>query len=360
MPSISAASDASTTAIANNPCSDLERHLVGKSLPMERLRSNIRKVAAADATVLVQGESGTGKELVARSIHQLSSRRNGPFVPINCGAIPGELLESELFGHEKGAFTGAVSMRKGRFELANGGTIFLDEIGDMPFAMQVKLLRVLQERKIERIGSTKSIPVDVRVVAATHQDLEAMVKANEFRQDLYYRLRVFPISTPSLRDRPEDIAILSDVFFNSLKEKNGSSPSLSECAIDALKRHPWEGNVRELFNVLEHVSVLYPEGEVLASHLPDYVHPAKNGVVATENTALPSSTDALIRAIAPELASQGISLKSFLADLEREIIASALEAGEQNSGVAADKLGVKRTTLIEKMKKYGLKKRRGE
>ena len=220
--------------------------LVGETEAVKDVRFLIEQVAKTDANVLILGESGTGKEVVARNVHLLSKRINGPFVPVNCGAIPAELLESELFGHEKGAFTGAISARKGRFELAQGGTLFLDEIGDMPLQMQVKLLRVLQERSYERVGGTKAIQADVRVIAATHRNLETMIEEGSFREDLYYRLNVFPIENPSLSERADDIPLLLKELMRRVNDQTGSTAKFTERAVESLKEHAWPGNIRRL------------------------------------------------------------------------------------------------------------------
>jgi len=245
---------------SQNP--ELFRSLVGNSRSVQRVRKMIDQVAPTEATVLILGESGTGKEVVARNIHYYSNRRNKPFVPINCGAIPGELLESELFGHEKGSFTGATGSRQGRFELAEGGTIFLDEIGDMPLTMQVKLLRVLQERSFERVGSNKSIRTDVRIVAATHRDLEDMIEDGRFREDLYYRLNVFPVEMPPLSSRAEDLPLLVNELITRLEHEKKSSVRLTPAAMMSLCNYDWPGNVRELANLMERMTILHPYGVV--------------------------------------------------------------------------------------------------
>ena len=246
----------------------LLRLLVGKGRGIQEVRRLIGQVAETDANVLILGESGTGKEVVARAIHELSARSAGPFVPINCGAIPAELLESELFGHEKGAFTGAIAARRGRFELAQGGTLFLDEIGDMPLPMQVKLLRVLQERQFDRVGGGKAVQADVRVIAATHRDLEAMIRTQAFREDLYYRLNVFPIETPPLRDRADDIPLLLQELLNRHAEQHHGFIRLTQRALESLMQYPWPGNVRELSNLLERLLILYPHQIVDVADLP--------------------------------------------------------------------------------------------
>ena len=246
----------------------LARHLVGSSAAIESVRRLVAQVAPSEASVLILGESGTGKEVIAQGIHRGSRRAEGPFVPVNCGAIPGELLESELFGHEKGAFTGAISTRQGRFELAAGGTLFLDEIGDMPLPMQVKLLRVLQERRFERVGSNRTQRCDVRVIAATHQDLERRVEAGDFRTDLFYRLNVFPIDVPPLRERVEDIPALVRRFVELMQGEGRGSVAIGDQAMVCLMAYRWPGNVRELSNLVERLAILYPEAPVSARDLP--------------------------------------------------------------------------------------------
>ncbi len=247
---------------------NLFRSLVGTSRAIQQVRQMMQQVADTDASVLILGESGTGKEVVARNLHYHSKRREGPFVPVNCGAIPAELLESELFGHEKGAFTGAITSRAGRFELANGGTLFLDEIGDMPLPMQVKLLRVLQERTFERVGSNKTQNVDVRIIAATHKNLEKMIEDGTFREDLYYRLNVFPIEMAPLRERVEDIALLLNELISRMEHEKRGSIRFNSAAIMSLCRHDWPGNVRELANLVERLAIMHPYGVIGVGELP--------------------------------------------------------------------------------------------
>ena len=277
---------------------NLEKVLVGAGSAIASLRSLVVQVAPKMANVLLLGESGTGKEVIARAIHDCSTRSRGPFVAVNCGAIPAELLESELFGHEKGAFTGAVSARKGRFEMAEGGTLFLDEIGDMPFDMQVKLLRVLQERTYERVGGTKAQKANVRIVAATHQNLESKVESGEFRMDLFYRLNVFPIDVPPLRERPEDVPLLAQRFIDLQQEQSGDVINLSREALEQLCQCEWPGNIRELGNLVERLTILYPGETIEPSQLPNRYNP-RRGARARRPGTIPrrwpsSSTNCLM------------------------------------------------------------------
>ena len=318
---------------------------------MQAIRKLAQQVAPSMATVLITGESGTGKEVVARQIHDLSGRK-GPFVAINCGAIPDHLLESELFGHERGAFTGAANARAGRFELAKGGTFFLDEIGDMPPAMQVKLLRVLEERVVERVGGTKSIPVDVRVIAATHRDLPARIGMGKFREDLFYRLSVFPIEISPLRERRDDIAPLCAEFIHRVRAEKGVDLFLSDRAMLRLEDYAWPGNVRELANLIERLAVMKPGGIVDDVDLPwpivERARAAAEDVTVLSSSLVPTS---------PSLPETGLDLKAYLGNLERDMIESALnEAGGVVQG-AAERLGIGRTTLVEKIKRYDLRKK---
>lgn len=346
--------------------------LKGKSQAIVGIRKLIDQVAESDATVLILGESGTGKEVVARALHDASLRKDKPFVPINCGAIPGELLESELFGHEKGAFTGALSARQGRFEMAEGGTLFLDEIGDMPLAMQVKLLRVLQERTFERVGSNKTIYCDVRVIAATHRYLENEIKENRFREDLFYRLNVFPIEIPALKDRSEDIPLLVNDLISRMEASNRGSVRLTNAALGVLMQHEWPGNVRELANLIERLAIINPKGMVDAADLPEKFQQYKvseeiiiddsEPVDAEENDqpdsdrievigAFEGSTGALA-----QLPEQGIDLKEYLNDLEIDLIRQALNECSGVVAHAAKRLNMRRTTLVEKLRKYDLQR----
>ncbi|MDB2615796.1 sigma-54 dependent transcriptional regulator [Luminiphilus sp.] len=374
---------------------NLEQVLVGAGSSIANLRSLVAQVAPKMASVLLQGESGTGKEVVARAIHDCSTRAKAPFVAVNCGAIPAELLESELFGHEKGAFTGAVAARKGRFELAEGGTLFLDEIGDMPFDMQVKLLRVLQERTFERVGGTKLQKANVRIVAATHQNLEGKVESGDFRMDLYYRLNVFPIDVPPLRDRPEDIPLLAQRFIGLQQEQNGEAISLSRDALTQLCQCDWQGNIRELGNLIERLTILYPGEVVDTQKLPgryaasqaDWVQtprhdpetvakfiddlfkdmddstqekvavlptPVDNG--AEDLSGLFATADQLppVTPHVVDFTIGDIDLKEHLAEIEKDLIFAALEHSDWVNAQAAKRLNLQRTTLVEKMRKYDI------
>jgi len=338
---------------------ELFRSLTGDSQAIRKTRKLLEQVADTEVTVLILGESGTGKEVVARNLHYRSSRRNKPFVPVNCGAIPGELLESELFGHEKGAFTGALSARQGRFEMAEGGTLFLDEIGDMPLAMQVKLLRVLQERSFERVGSNRTIQCDVRVIAATHRNLEEEIAAGRFREDLYYRLNVFPIEVPALRQRREDIpALVGDLIARIENEKRGSV-RLTAAALEVLKRYDWPGNVRELANLVERLAVLYPYGVVDASDLPEKIlqKVGDGGGSVRPAAPVPASAAEAVSSSSPggELPEDGLDLKAHLSSLEKALIRQALDESKGVVAHAAKRLKMRRTTLVEKLRKYGLR-----
>lgn len=352
--------------------------IVGSGVAMQKVKKLIQQVATTEASVLILGESGTGKEVVAQALHALSNRAEKPFVPINCGAIPSELLESELFGHEKGAFTGAITARKGRFELAEKGTIFLDEIGDMPLPMQVKLLRVLQERTYERVGGNKSLVCDVRVIAATHRNLEDQIAEGHFREDLFYRLNVFPIEMPSLRERVEDIPDLLDFMFQKIELSGRAIPKLTEQAILTLQHYPWPGNVRELGNLAERLSILYPGSEVGVEQLPKKYQvevPAGAQIIRPEPQELvsesiptdedsasdnekeaPSETSSPMQGFnagVPDI-DQGLDLKSFLVEMEIQLIQQALNQTQGNVSQAAKLLKTNRTTLVEKIRKYEL------
>lgn len=337
--------------------------LLGVSEAVQRVRSMIAKVGSRDISVLITGESGTGKEVVARGLHECSSRNEGPFVPINCGAIPAELLESELFGHEKGAFTGAVSSRPGRFELAKGGTLFLDEIGDMPLSMQVKILRVIQERKFERVGGTKTLDADVRIVAATHKNLEVMIEANEFREDLYFRLNVFPIEMSPLRERIEDIPVLLEEMIRRTDEQGLGKVLFHPSALRSLQLHLWQGNVRELSNLVERLVIMYPDGVVGVSELPEkFRHieePDPDRYQQTLNFGDVADNSQVSAIVSEEclLPERGINLKEYLEQQEQALIEQALNSCEGIVARAAEKLQVRRTTLVEKMRKYGIQRK---
>lgn len=338
----------------------LFRSLVGTSREVQIVREMMAQVADKEVSVLITGESGTGKEVVARNLHYHSSRRDKPFVPVNCGAIPAELLESELFGHEKGAFTGAISARAGRFELAEGGTLFLDEIGDMPLNMQVKILRVLQERCYERVGSNKTIEADVRIIAATHRDLEAMIREGNFREDLYYRLNVFPIELPALKDRAEDIPLLINELVSRMESENRGSIRFNSAAILSLCRHEWSGNIRELANLVERMAIMHPYGVVGVADLPaKYRHvdiEEENFSQEQDAVAEPNGASVVSLGDTPLLPEAGIDLREYLTGLEKGLIQQALNDTGGVVARAAERLSIRRTTLVEKMRKYDLQR----
>ena len=315
--------------------------LIGNSARMQVVRALIAKLANSKSTVLITGESGTGKELAARAIHENSPRRGESFVPVNCGAIPEELLESELFGHVRGAFTGAVNARLGRFQLANGGTLFLDEIGEMSPKLQVKLLRVLQERQFEPVGSDHTVQVDVRVVAATNRDLQVAVREGKFREDLFYRLNVLPLELPSLRAREGDTALLIRHFLKLHGRRKGKPIlEVDPAAMALLERYDWPGNVREVENLVERLVVLNEDGVIRAGDLPDYV--ATNSVPHHQKTAEVS------------LPHQGVDLDGFLERIENGFIRQALQRSRGNKTLAAELLKLNRTTFIERLRKKGM------
>ncbi|MEA3198150.1 MAG: sigma-54 dependent transcriptional regulator, flagellar regulatory protein [Gammaproteobacteria bacterium] len=371
----------------------------GTSRPMRDVHRLIEQVAPFATNVLILGESGTGKEMVARHIHELSGRSGHPFVPVNCGAIPADLLESELFGHEKGAFTGALTTRMGRFEFAEGGTLFLDEIGDMSLQMQVKLLRVLQERSFERVGSNRTIRCNVRIIAATHRDLDAAIAAGRFREDLFYRLNVFPIQMPPLRERLEDLPVLIEHLVQRQGHIAGRHIRLDKEAMNSLARNPWPGNVRELANLLERLAILFPEQTITANDLPErYRSKGITGWLAGGMRIMPPAPDMAKRAGASpglleelleagetefsqtgdpadaaelvnadravfaerteaastELPRGGIDLKDHLSAIEIGLIRKALEEADGTVAEAARLLRMRRTTLVEKLRKYRL------
>ena len=323
----------------------------------------VEQVAPTDSSVLITGESGTGKEVVARGIHSQSDRAAGPFVAVNCGAIPGELLESELFGHEKGAFTGAIQARVGRFEQAATGTLFLDEIGDMPRGMQVKLLRVLQERSFERVGSNKTQQCDVRIIAATHQDLEAHAEEGKFRADLYYRLNVFPIDIPPLRERPDDVQVIGERFLEGFNKQRGTKTKVSKACFDVLRQYQWPGNARELSNLMERLTILHPDEQVSAKHLPERWRIGDIPSPTTESPRMPDfafteepGLEEQSEIVLSSLTEEGIDLRLRMAEIERSLIAQALDLSGGVVAQAAKLLGLQRTTLVEKMRKHGLER----
>jgi sigma-54 specific flagellar transcriptional regulator A len=356
----------------------------GQSGAIRHIVSLIEQVAIHESSVLVLGESGTGKEVVARAIHHSSPRRNRPFIAVNCGAIPADLLESELFGHEKGAFTGAVATRKGRFELAEGGTLFLDEIGDMSLPMQVKLLRVLQERVFERVGSALQLKCNVRIIAATHRNLEDAIERGAFREDLFYRLNVFPIDMPSLRTRIDDLPTLIRDFADMNVAAGRQRVQFSANALDCLVRYSWPGNVRELGNLVERLSILCAGRMVTAADLPPRYRPGdwtpapeadqipavlpqpEPGppaalVPATDADADMTEREALFllddapAASGTILPPQGIDLRAHVASIEESLIRQALDRSHGIVAQAARLLGLRRTTLVEKLRKFDIR-----
>ncbi|MDK2920984.1 MAG: sigma-54 dependent transcriptional regulator, flagellar regulatory protein [Desulfonauticus sp.] len=324
--------------------------ILGKSPALTQLFKILEKVAPTDTTVLVTGESGTGKELLVRALHKNSPRHKGPFVPVNCGAIPKELLESELFGHEKGAFTHAIRSRPGRFELANGGTIFLDEIGELDLSLQVKILRVIQEKEFERVGGTQTKKVDVRIVAATNRNLEEEVKKGNFREDLFYRLNVIPIELPPLRERGEDILLLANFFLEKFCTlKNRPPLSFSPEVKELLLNYSWPGNVRELENFMERISILCENERVEIEDLPEKIL-KEQGL----NQPKPKKPEAFTFPSLQDMLQLKMDLKTFLETIENKLITEALEESKGVKNKAANILGIKRTTLIEKIKKKEL------
>lgn len=336
----------------NSSCHDNNNHgcdkhncfqnVIGKSPQMQEVFRLIERVADSDSTILVNGETGTGKGLIAKAIHQKSYRCNKPFISINCGAIPENLLESELFGHVRGAFTGATSAKTGKFEIANGGTIFLDEIGDMSPELQVKVLKVLEEKEFEPVGGCRTNRVDVRIIAATHRDLEEEVQKGNFREDLFYRLYVIPIKLPSLQERLSDIPLLVDYFLNKLnREKKTQISGIEKDSLDLLMQYAWPGNVRELSNLMERLVVLKAEGTIRIIDLPDKIN--KNKI---NSSNLPFTN----------VTSDGICLNTAVSEFEKSLIYQSLEQTNWVKNKAAKLLQVKRTTLVEKIKRYELQK----
>ena len=320
----------------------LQSHeMIGTSMSMLHLSEQIRMVAPTNASVLITGENGTGKELVARSVHFHSQRRDKPFIEINCAAIPEELIESELFGHERGAFTGAVAQKKGKFDLADGGTLFLDEIGDMSLKTQAKVLRILQEKKFERVGGTRTLEVDVRIVAATNKLLEEEIKNGSFREDLFYRLNVVPFKVPPLRERREDVPVLTGYFLDAFCRREGRELKLIVPeAMEALKRYDWPGNVRELKNIVERLVIMTPGGTVTLNHLPDYF-----GIESSDRETGGGKLDGVL-----ELS----SLREAREEFEREFIIQKLEENDWNVSRTAEAIELERSNLHRKIKSYGI------
>ncbi len=321
------------------------RDMITVSPKMHKIFETVERVSSSDASVLVQGESGTGKELMARAIHYTSPRRNKPFVPVNCAALPDTLLESELFGYDEGAFSGARRRKPGRFEIADGGTIFLDEVGDLPLAMQPKILRAAEEKIIERLGGTRRIPVDVRIVAASNRDLRQEVKEGRFRQDLYFRLAVITVSIPPLRDRKEDILVLADHFLREFCTDLGRpSPSLSDAAASALLAHDWPGNVRELKNAMQHLALLCDDSVIEPQSLPGWLLMEGPPGIAVRADSDPLDTPLSLKE----------SKRRTFVETEKRQIAEALRIFDGNRTRAAEYLGISRRSLQLKIKHYGL------
>lgn len=341
----------------------LFRSLVGTSRGIQAVRHLMQQVADKEVTVLVTGEAGTGKEVVARNLHYHSPRREQPFVPVNCGAIPPDLLESELFGYEKGAFSGAITSRIGRIELAEGGTLFIDEISELPPGLQVKLLRLLQDGVYERVGSNRTQAANLRIIAASNHDLEERVATGRFREELYYALNVFPIDMPALRDRVEDIPLLVNELIARMEKERRGSLRINSGAIMSLCRHDWPGNVRELANLVERLAIMHPYGVIGVQELPkkfryvDDFDENRGG----EEAGLPAGIPGLVGLDAPALLPvNGIDLKEYLANLEKQLIQQALDETGGVVARAAEKLRIRRTTLVEKVRKYGLRENQSE
>ena len=319
-----------------NGASESYPYLIGEHSLIQKITVLVKKVAVTDATILIMGESGTGKELVARAIHSASPRSDRPFIPVNCGAIPAELLESEMFGHERGAFTGAIGQRAGMFQLANGGTIFLDEVGEMNPTLQVKLLRVLQDREVRPVGADRVMKVDVRVIAASNKELAAEVEAGNFREDLFYRLQVIPIVMPPLRERRSDIQLLVRHFLEKHNRKRPGRPAeIAEEAMVHLWEYDWPGNVRELENLLERLVILSEDGRIDVDHLP----PSIRSFISEKKIPRPTLTE------------EGIDLNRAVEEFEYRLIDEALRRTKGNKQAAARLLGLKRTTLVAKLRR---------
>ncbi len=341
VPGAPASKEAPSRGLSSRGTSSAFKNIVTSHAQMHRIFGILERVAMTNSTVLILGESGTGKELIARAIHEVSGAK-GNFVPVNCGAIPDNLLESELFGHEKGSFTGAVQSKPGRFVLAENGTIFLDEIGEMSPHLQVKLLRVLQEKVVEPVGGVKSRSINVRVVAATNVNLKEAVKAGKFREDLYYRLNVVPVELPALRERQEDITLLADTFSKRFAKENSRRPLVfSPEVMTAFTSYPWPGNIRELENLVERLSILVESDAVYATDLPAEIF---------ETTSAESANTGVVH----EIPHDGVDFNLVVEAYENSLILSALERTGGNKKAAAKLLRLNRTTLVEKIKKKGL------
>lgn len=332
-------------------------NIIGKSSKMQQIFSMLETVAPSDATILVRGETGTGKELIATAVHNLSQRKNGPYIKLNCAAISETLLESELFGHEKGAFTDAKETRKGRFELADGGTLFLDEIGDITPSLQVKLLRILQEQEFERVGGNKTVKVNVRLVAATNRNLEEMVKNGEFREDLYYRLNVIPVYLPPLRERYEDVKLIIEHYLRKFMKEHRKQMTFSKLALELLLNYPWPGNIRELQNTMERIVLICPDGEILPEML-NHVLPFNYQKMSMPPESLPPAAEPTPAAAQPAYAApqQPASMvtKSSLKEMEKESIVQALIDNRGIQTKAATQLGMTARQIGYKIRKYNI------
>lgn len=330
--------------------------LLGKTKAMDILRKQIAKLARSQAPIYISGESGSGKELVAKLIHEQGPHKDAPFIPVNCGAIPSELMESEFFGHTKGSFTGAVTDKQGLFQAANGGTLFLDEVADLPLPMQVKLLRGIQEKAIRPIGSQQELPVDVRILSATHKDLAHEVEADNFRQDLYYRINVIELKVPSLRERIDDIPELANHLLTRIaSDYDMEAPEISKAALSTLNRYDFPGNVRELENILERAFTLCEEGVIKPEDLQLNISISTPGEIEPESIPSEHTTEVESKQIPPEDASQDVdSLETYLEDIEKNVIVEALEATRWNKTAAAKKLGISFRALRYRLKKLDL------
>lgn len=367
--------DSSSTK--TNPNDILNQMIDGESSATKSMKNLIAMVSQTDSTALILGETGTGKDIVAQAIHKCSKKK-GPLVTVNCAAIPSELLESELFGHEKGSFTGADKQRKGRFEQSSGGSLFLDEIGDMPLPLQAKLLRAIESRTIQRVGGAEDIKIDLRLICATHRDLEKKVESGEFRADLFFRINVLPINVPSLAERREDIPSLQQTLLKNMNIDKSAEPFFSPDAVTALCKHNWPGNVRELKNVIERACIIFPGKEITGTNVYENLLRLKVPTIAEEQDALwemTSDLSGINELDENEIISNPedylphpknyknwfsfydeIDLRRHLQDVEIVLIEEALDKTENKIAAAADKLKLRRTTLIEKMKKYSISK----